>query len=333
MSSTWLTRAAALTHYAELARAAGLDARALLAEVGLPEDALWQPEAMVNGDAVRRLLELSAERSGWPDFGLRMAEGRRLSNLGALGLLLREQPTLRRALDETVRYLHTHNQALLLRIEEAAPMVVVREELIIGRGGSVRQATELVIGVTLRLMHVLLGPDWRPRRVCFAHAAPPDISTHRRLFGVPVEFGHEFNGIVCLSSDLDRPNPAADPVMAQQARRLLEAARKAPGLATELRQLALLLLPGGGCTVAAVAAHLGVDRRTVHRQLAREGLSFTLLLDQLRRELAERLVAERQRPLEQVATLLGFASASAFSRWYRERFGRSARAQRALPGH
>ncbi|MDM4765772.1 AraC family transcriptional regulator [Pelomonas sp. SE-A7] len=330
-ASGWLTRGAALTHYLEVARAAGLDPVALLAEAGLPADAALHPEAMISGEAVRQLLELSAERSGWPDFGLRMAEGRRLSNLGPLGLLIRDQPTLRQAMTEVVRYLHTHNQALLLRLEEVGPMVIVREELIVGRGGSVRQATELTLGVTARVMQLLLGSDWRPRRVCFAHPAPRDASVHRRVFGAPVEFGHDFNGIVCLASELDRPNPAADPVMAQQARRMLEAARAADraGLSVEARQLMLLLLPGGACTVEAVAAHLGVDRRTVHRQLSKEGLSFSSLLEALRRELAARMVEERQRPLEQVASLLGFASASAFSRWHRQAFGESARQRRS----
>jgi hypothetical protein len=39
---------------------------------------------------VRRLLEVSAERSGVEAFGLMMAETRRLSSLGPLGLLVRE---------------------------------------------------------------------------------------------------------------------------------------------------------------------------------------------------------------------------------------------------
>ena len=46
-------------------------------------------------------------------------------------------------------------------------------------------------------------PDWRPRRVCFAHDAPADRSVHERLFGRNVEFGHDFNGIVCARGDLD----------------------------------------------------------------------------------------------------------------------------------
>jgi hypothetical protein len=45
------------------------------------------------------LLEASAERGGTEAFGLLMAEKRRLSNLGPLGILMREQPTMRQALE------------------------------------------------------------------------------------------------------------------------------------------------------------------------------------------------------------------------------------------
>ena len=59
----------------------------MLSEFGLPPRCLEEPELMVPLDAVRRLLEASAERSGVEAFGLLMAEARQLSNLGPLGLL------------------------------------------------------------------------------------------------------------------------------------------------------------------------------------------------------------------------------------------------------
>ena len=198
-----LIRSASLTHYAEVARSAGLDPNRMLSEFGLPARSLQEPELMIPIDAVRGLLEASAERSGVEAFGLLMAESRRLSNLGPLGLLIREQPTLRLALDVFARHGNRFNEALFLTIEEIGEVVVLREELVFGRSGSVRQSTELAIGVVFRMLRAFLGPDWRPRRVCFAHDAPADRSVHDRVFGRHVEFGHDFNGIVCARRDLE----------------------------------------------------------------------------------------------------------------------------------
>ena len=61
-----------------------------------------------------------------------MAESRLLSNLGAVGLLIRDQPTLRDSLDVLMRYQALLNGSLSLMIEERAGVVVIREELMAG---------------------------------------------------------------------------------------------------------------------------------------------------------------------------------------------------------
>ena len=62
---------------------------------------------------------------------------------------------------------------------------------------SCRQANELAIGVMFRLCAALLGAHWQPYSVNFTHQPPDNLQLHRRLFGCNLEFGSEFNGIVC----------------------------------------------------------------------------------------------------------------------------------------
>ncbi|HET7525031.1 MAG TPA: AraC family transcriptional regulator ligand-binding domain-containing protein [Burkholderiaceae bacterium] len=325
-----LVRSAALTHLPEVAAACGLDARALVAEVGLPPRCLDEPDLKVPAQAVGRLLELAAERGQEPAFGLRMAQSRRLSNLGPLGLLVRDEPTLRTVLDALMQHIHVHNEALALRVEESGNLVVIREELIGERGQSLRQATELVVGVTFRVLSLFLGVGWRPRLVCFSHRAPASLRAHRAFFGDAVEFGHEFNGIVCNALDLDAPNPAADPVMARYSQRLLQRdLGPSARLSDRVRQLVVLLLPRGHCRVEVVAQHLGIDRRTVARHLGAEGTTFSALVDGVRDDLLSRHLADRGSALADLSALLGFSAPSAFARWHRARFGVSARSLRS----
>jgi AraC-like DNA-binding protein len=316
-------RSATLTNYAEVARKAGLDPHRLLSEFGLPQGCLREPELKIPADAVRRLLEASAERSGVEAFGLMMAETRRLSSLGPLGLLVREQPTLRLGAEALARYANRLNEALFLTIEDAGEVVVLREELIVGGAGSIRQSTELAIGVAFRVLQALLGPGWKPRRVCFAHDAPANRSVHKRVFGRIVEFGHNFNGIVCARKDLDVPNPNADPMMARYAQGLVESHLARPDMTAQVRMLVVTLLGTGQCTIDIAAQHLGVSRRTIHRQLAQEGRTFSDIVDSVRRELASRYVIDQHRSLTEVSSLLGFSAPSGFSRWYRRQFSSS----------
>ena len=322
---TQLVRAAALTHYVEVARAVGLDPWRMLSDAGLHRSCVEQPELRISVESVRVLLERSAALSGEEAFGLRMAEGRRISNLGALGLLTREEPSLRLALQSFQRYSRVHNESLRQRIEETGGIATIHEDLLMETTGPVRQATELVVAVALRLMRVFLGADWRARHICFTHPEPADLGVHRRVLGQMPEFRCEFNGIVCPSTDLDTPIASADPVVAGYIRQQLQGDALADArVADEVRQMALVLLPQGRCTIEQVARFMGINRRTLHRHLATEGHTFSGLVQAVRRELAQRYVSDRLRPLTEVAQLLGFSDLSSFSRWHRQNFGASA---------
>ena len=100
-------------------------------------------------------------------------------------------------------------------------------------------------------------------------------------------------------------------------------------LSDKVSELIVALLPDGVCSVERVAQHLGMDRRTLHRRLAAEGVTFSGILDDRRRDMAASLLTTSDRPLQSVADLLGFSSLSAFAHWFRRHFGQSASAWRA----
>jgi AraC-like DNA-binding protein len=280
-------------------------------------------------EAVNRLLEDSARAAGQECFGLLMAKERRISNLGAVGLLYREAPTVRAAMQIVERYRHTHNESLLHRIDESAGIATIYEDLMGAGQTSFRQGTELVIGVVMRMLRLFLGPDWKARRICFIHAAPADLSIHRRVLGQTPEFNCEFNGIVCTSQDLDTTVPTADPVMADYIRLRLGVDHfKQRALSDEVKQITLTLMPQGRCTADHVAALMGISRSTLSRQLADEGQTFSAVVQSARTELAQRYVLESRRTLADIAQLLGFSYPSAFSRWYKVTFGACAAEQR-----
>ncbi|MBP0624955.1 AraC family transcriptional regulator [Cupriavidus consociatus] len=330
-----LVRAAALTNYSEVALAAGLDPVRMLLDAGLSPSVLREPDLMIPGERVGRLLQASATLSGNESFGLCMAESRLLSNLGPVGLLIRDQATLRDALRILMRYQTLLNSALSLSVEECDGLVIIREAVIAGNAHQpTRQRAELALGVIVRMIRQLLRPDWEPRRVCFEHPAPRDLGTHQRFFGASIEFDHEFNCIICTKADLDARNPTADPAMARYAQQLVDAfaVSRQVTMLDDVRRIIPLLLPGGRCTIEQVADHLGVVCRTVQRRLAEEGQSFSSIVNDIRRELAARHVIESDRPLTEVATLLGFSAPSGFSRWYHAQFGCSPKESRAERG-
>ena len=329
-----LLRSAVLSNYVEVARSVGLNPYDMVRAVGLSQACLVEPDLKIPAVAALQLLEQSAALSGQENFGLRMAESRRLSILGQLGLVARDAPTVRHMLEIVIRYMGLHNEALRLRLEDAGKLTTIRQDLLIpkARGFSMRQSSELSLGGLMRVLRIYMPEDWLPRRVCFMHPSPLDLGLHRRLFGPTLEFGSEFDGIVCKSRDLDTPIAASDPVMAAYAQRQLESLLRTAveaSMEREVRHLVLLLLPTGRCNIDYVARHLGVHRRTIHRQLAEAGLSFSAIVSEVRGELSQRYLAQTQRTLAEVAELLGFSALSAYSRWHQTTQGQTASARRA----
>jgi AraC-like DNA-binding protein len=296
----------------------------MIAAHRLPPGCLKDPELRIPMTAVAGLLEDSAARSGRPDFALKLAERRSLSNIGALALLVREQPTIGKALEALADYMHLHSDGLKLTIEaEDESLAIIALAIDSGRPVPVRQGVELALGFIHKTLQQLLGRSWRPQTVCFMHSPPARKDAHRRFFGTNVEFGRDCNAIVCLAADIDAPVPTSDPAMADHARRYLDslAPRANVTMRDNARECIQALLPSGLCSADRVAKHLGVDRRTLHRHLARDGETFLTLVDSVRSELAIRYIDNRERPLASVAELLGFSALSAFSRWFRGRFG------------
>jgi AraC-like DNA-binding protein len=129
--------------------------------------------------------------------------------------------------------------------------------------------------------------------------------------------------MVCNLRDLDAPVPAADSAMARHVQQYLDALASRPHvtMCANVRECIYTMLPSGLCSAKQVAKRLGMDRRAVNRHLAREGETFTSLVESVRAELVTRYIGNRDRTLTTVSELLGFSALSAFSRWFRCRFG------------
>lgn len=332
---TSAVRAAALTNFDLVAGGLGYNVDAGLLGVGLSSRVLREPDWVLPAQKVAVLLEDAARTTGCETIGLRMVQLRKLSNFGAVSLLLAYQATLRDVLVSTIDHLHLLNSSLVLRIEDAAPLVVVHEDIIVH--GPARQSIELALGVLYRMCSALMGTHWRPKTMHFVHDAPRDMAVHRQMFSCPVVFNAGFNGLVFRAEDLDVPNPSADPQLVRYAAAMLESMPRLDGArrSNEVRRVVYAMLPTGRATCKSVAHSLGKSLRTLQRELDEEGTSFTEVLSEARQNLARRYVANPHYGLGQVAGLLGYSTHGAFTRWFTMQFGQSPMAWRrasARPG-
>jgi AraC-like DNA-binding protein len=324
-------RYASLHRYIELSQSLGIDPVRLMRANGLDPSRLAFQDTRVPAAAIIALLEDSATESGHDDFAVRLAELRQFSNLGPLSLVLREEPDVRSALQLLIRYEHTYNEALRLRMTERNELAAIAVSFDLGEDRSCRQGLELAVSVVHGILREFLGPQWHPVSVCFSHNPPPDYASHERFFGVTPQFDHPFTGLVLYSADLSASNRMSDPNLRSYAQQFLRSLGAAKDMSTveRTRELIKLFLPAGMCSQSQIARELQCDRRTLHRHLTAHGETFTTLLDAVRVELAEQYLLTGRYSLSDVSQLLGFSAPSGFSRWFRTQYGCTASEWRA----
>lgn len=321
-----LVRAGMLASYGDLARSLRIDGPRLLRRVGLHRTDFSNTEVLIPALAASELLEQSADAAGVEDFGLRLARLRTLAQVGPIGLLVREEPTVGHAIRAAERYFRLHSDALSFHLDEYDNAAVLRIEFLSGTQGRTRQATELIIGTVFRVINVLAGNSWAPESVSLSHPAPAMRTIHETFFKARTLFDSSFNGFFLRPSDLAAPIRTADAAMAYQIRRYVEAVVPPTAVTIDatIRQFVFALLPTGRCTSEVVANQLGVDRKTIHRRLAQRGKNFSSIVNSVRVELARRHIRTERRSLTETAQLLGFSGLATFSRWFRTEFGMSA---------
>lgn len=317
-------RSAAISGYAELARAHGLEPAKLLRQVGLSPGCLRSPDIEIPARKAYRLLEQSAQASGLGDFGLRLAHKRGLSHFGPLGLLVRDEPNLRAALAQIQANMSLHSTCASLDLQEGKERAVVVLTLLADGEPVIRQSTESAIGLLFQMLSNLLGPGWHPIAVQFMHPKGTGDANYRVFFRCPVLFSSNCNAIVMRRTDLDQPMPGSDIGFRRYAWPSTSAHGDPVGAGVtpaRVRQIILTALPQGQCSSTHVARLLDIDRRTLHRHLTAHGTRFSDLMTTVRLDLIRQYLDAGHQSMSEIATLLGFNSLSSSSRWARRCLG------------
>lgn len=306
--------------------AEGLDVDVLFRDAGLDIAVLDEPAGRLSIDDVSALWELAVARSGKPTLGLSRELAATYGKLGVVGYAMMACPTLLSALQRLVRYMNVLSNAATFALTEDAEGYWFELGHEGGERPVPRQRVEFGMLTMLSFCSWITGRDFNATRVEFVYPEPADARPHRLAYGCPVRFGQPANRALFRKSELAFPLSARDPAMAALHERLVEEQLERLECAqTSLRVRGVLALRLSQAEPRReqVAAALKVSDRTLQRRLQAEGTSFQQLLDDTRRELAQRYLRKPRTSLSDVAELLGFEDQSNFFRACKRWFGES----------
>lgn len=311
----------------------GLNKSALLVSVGVDPDGMVDPALMVSDTDYYALLETIAHSDpNATDLPLRVGATMRTDDYGAFGLAWKTALNLRGSYERAERYARVLTSVSTYRIrdtEEGAYMHLHREG---ERRLGLRLSNEATIASIAAISQEVSTAKFQPKAIYFKHRKPRSTAAHERHFGCPVHFGAEMDALLVSSELLQRPNRLGDQSISKFFdTHLEEELSKFDDNASLERRVRIQVsqaLSQGVPKISDVAGCLGLSGRTLQRRLSDRGYSFQTLVDEARRELAERLLTETGYPLAEIAFLTGFSEQSAFNRAFKRWAGQTPRSFR-----
>jgi AraC-like DNA-binding protein len=300
-----------------------LDGMQIARDSGMDMDLFNNPEATVPDELTLTMLHKAVGISGKPDFGLQAANIFKPNAFGAMGYSMMTAPTLEGALVRTLRYAGSITQASSSRltpVEGGAQFEIILQPSSLP---GVVQNYEFLTLLILNFLRWLVGFNLQPLRAEFIHPKPSYVKSHQEFFGCPVHFSAGHTVLVFSQEQLALPLITADAVMAvfhdRHAEERMARLGGAP-FTLQARRLITQMLPEGEPSRQMIAQMLNVNERTLQRKLLAEGSSYMGVLDDVRCNLAEMYLANRNISLQETASLIGFTEQSSFNRAVRRWF-------------
>jgi len=298
-------------------KSAGVPVAPLLKRVGLTPELIAQPEERLSVRSQIALLDEAAIALKDDCIGFTLARDFDLREIGLLYYVMASSQTLGNALKRVARYSKITNEALVFGYREGNTLTINLNYSGVPRHSD-RHQIEFCMFAVLRICRVLTGQNLVPQHFSISHYRSEGTSEMARFVGTKVEFGTDRDEFALNLDARELPLMHSDPYLNDLLLKYCEAAlahRRGDmsQLRTRVENAISSLLPHGRVLVEDVARSLGMSERTLARKLSDEGLNFTEILQQLRRDLAVRYLDDRKLHVSKIAWLLGFREVSAFT--------------------
>jgi AraC-like DNA-binding protein len=304
-------------------QAAELPLAPLLGKAGLTTDEVEDSSRRIEVSAQVKFLKVAADALHDDLLGFHLSQGFDLREIGLLYYILSSSDSFADAMSNSERYTRIVNEGIEIKFE--ATRAAIRIDYVDLERLSDRHQFEFWLFSIVRLCRQLTGTRLAPRQLSFRHsreATPPEC---RAFLGCEVIYGADVDEIVLPARVNMLPIVGTDrylhEILVQYAEEAL--ASRTPertSLRSRVEHTIGPLLPHGKAKALTVAKELGVSHRALARSLAREGLTFSGILDQNKADLAKSYLTHGDLSISQIAWLLGYREVStfthAFKRWY-----------------
>ncbi len=298
---------------------AGIDADAVLAEVGLDKSILQVPDLRTPHDAQEWFWQALEKVSGDEHIGLHLGEHIPVYKGQVLEYLFLSSPTFGEGLKRALDYQRLLSDAAQGELFEEGDRVFLKQMIWSNRLSHLNEC--MMMGV-IKFFRFVTDDAFEPVEVHFGHARHADQLEYERLFDCPVKFDMPSVGMYFDAKVMTLPSAHHEPELLHLHEQLASeqvARLEKQDLVAQVNRLIGELLESGHANLEEVAERLGIKARQLRTRLADAGTNFNQLVADYRCRLAKRLLAGTDESIDEIVYLTGFSEPStfyrAFKRW------------------
>ena len=296
-----------------------IDPGPLLRKLDIDPKLIEDPNARFSYTKIDQLWFDAVTIAGDPCFGLRAAKYWHPSQMGALGYAWLASSSMHTALNRFSRYVSILTEGATLDISETEDELSVHLNY---KAISKQQPTrtDSFMAMLLAMCRANCGENFHPVSISLTHPEPEDSSEFYALFECSIHFNALENRFNLSKKLADQHLISSNPRLAQLNDQIIieTLAKLDKSHVIERVKVEILnQLPSGNVTDESIAEALYMSQRSFQRKLHKEGVTFKLLLNELRSELATKYLQDSNLSLLEVAFMLGFGEYSSFSRAFK----------------
>jgi AraC-like DNA-binding protein len=306
----------------------------ILARLGVGFAEFGNPDTRLPHRMVMQALQESVDQLGDPTLGLRAGLQLDAGDFDVLEHAARAAPNLGEAMQVMARYFRIMNEAAEISTTVEGEVAIWR---FAPRSDQPRPpaSNDFAVASSIEFSRRNVSYYEPPLEIRFIHERPSYAAEYERIFKTKITFGAPHNTLVLKKSRLEVPMLRASPKMSAafelQARNLLEKLQRREGITGRVREEVSEQFRTGSVSMQLASRRLAMSVATLRRRLEEEGTTFSAIVDDLRKQLAERYLRENAPTISEIAFLLGFSDVTAFGRAFKRWTGVSPSEYRTRP--
>jgi AraC-like DNA-binding protein len=304
----------------------GVSEQTLFSPFNLTSEQLAEPSFRIGLSLANDLFKHAIELTGESSLGYHLGTQMRISIHGFIGYAIMSASNVTEALMLASRFIHVRVPFLRLHVSTMQPRA--RLQLTCDELNLEPLRREVLIALTVGILTMgkaLTGKDIYADIEC-DFAEPENFANYQKLISANIKFNQPHLMAHFDKDYLALPLINADPIASQIAINQCEAELSALGerkrIAMKVRDL-LTQCDDRYPTIETIADMLHMSDRTLKRQLAAEGTSYSNVVDEVRYRHAISLLSRSDYSLEKISDELGYSDVGNFTRAFKRWTGRT----------